>query len=161
VAVEEKEVGSGAKTRPQREELLRAARRRDVDAIVVWRLDRWRRSLLDLIGTLQELYAVGVSLTEALDMTTPRGRALAGMLAVFAEFERDILRDRVKAGIAQARKEGRPHGRPATVTQHAQEISSLFASGTSKRQIASKFGISRSSVRRMLMARRAHGKKIA
>jgi putative DNA-invertase from lambdoid prophage Rac len=107
VAVEEKEVGSGAKTRPQREELLRAARRRDVDAIVVWRLDRWGRSLLDLIGTLQELYAVGVgfvSLTEALDMTTPGGRALAGMLAVFAEFERDILRDRVKAGIAQARK---------------------------------------------------------
>jgi hypothetical protein len=58
-------------------------------------------------------------------------------------------------------KEGRPHGRPATVTQHAQEISSLFASGTSKRQIASKFGISRSSVRRMLVARRARGKKIA
>jgi DNA invertase Pin-like site-specific DNA recombinase len=164
VAVEEKEVGSGAKTRPKREELLRAARRRDVDAIVVWRLDRWGRSLLDLIGTLQELYAVGVgfvSLTEALDMTTPGGRALAGMLAVFAEFERDILRDRVKAGIAQARKEGRPHGRPATVTQHAQEISSLFASGTSNRQIASKFGISRSSVRRMLVARRARGKKIA
>jgi len=94
-------------------------------------------------------------------MTTPGGRALAGMLAVFAEFERDILRDRVKAGIAQARKEGRPHGRPATVTQHAPEISSLFASGTSKRQIASKFGISRSSVRRMLVARRAGGKKIA
>ena len=164
VAVEEEEVGSGAKTRPQREELLRAARRRDVDAIVVWRLDRWGRSLLDLIGTLQELYAVGVgfvSLTEALDMTTPGGRALAGMLAVFAEFERDILRDRVKAGIAQARKEGRPHGRPATVTQHAPEISSLFASGTSKRQIASKFGISRTSVRRMLVARRAGGKKIA
>ena len=106
VALEEKEVGSGAKTRPKREELLRAARRREVDAIVVWRLDRWGRSLLDLIATLQELHAVGVgfvSLTEALDMTTPGGRALAGMLAVFAEFERDILRDRVKAGIAQAR----------------------------------------------------------
>jgi DNA invertase Pin-like site-specific DNA recombinase len=105
IAIEEKEVGSGAKTRPKREELLRAARRREVDAIVVWRLDRWGRSLLDLIATLQELHAVGVgfvSLTEALDMTTPGGRALAGMLAVFAEFERDILRDRVKAGIAQA-----------------------------------------------------------
>jgi putative DNA-invertase from lambdoid prophage Rac len=125
VALEEKEVGSGAKTRPKREELLRAARRREVDAILVWRLDRWGRSLLDLIGTLQELYAVGVgfvSPTEALDMTTPAGRALAGTLAVFAEFERDILRDRVKAGIAQARKEGRPHGRPPTVRQHAAEI---------------------------------------
>jgi putative DNA-invertase from lambdoid prophage Rac len=52
-----------------------------------------------------------VSLSEALDLTTPSGRALAGMLAIFAEFEHDILRDRVKAGIAQARKEGRPHGR--------------------------------------------------
>jgi len=153
IALEEKEVGSVAKTRPKREELLRAARRREVDAIVVWRLDRWGRSLLDLIATLQELYAVGVgfvSLTEALDMTTPGGRALAGMLAVFAEFERDILRDRVKAGIAQARKEGRPHGRPPTVRHHATEISTLFAQGISKRQIAARLDISRASVRRML-----------
>jgi DNA invertase Pin-like site-specific DNA recombinase len=157
VALEEKEVGSGAKTRPKREELLRAARRREVDAIVVWRLDRWGRSLLDLIATLQELHAVGVgfvSLTEALDMTTPGGRALAGMLAVFAEFERDILRDRVKAGIAQARKEGRPHGRPPTVRQHAAEISTLFKEGISKRQIAARLSISRASVRRMLPAQR-------
>jgi putative DNA-invertase from lambdoid prophage Rac len=157
IALEEKEVGSGAKTRPKREELLRAARRRDVDAIVVWRLDRWGRSLLDLIATLQELHSVGVgfvSLTEALDMTTPGGRALAGMLAVFAEFERDILRDRVKAGIAQARKEGRPHGRPPTMQQHAITISTLFADGVSKRQIASRLSISRASVRRMLVTRR-------
>ncbi len=157
VALEEKEVGSGAKTRPKREELLRAARRREVDAIVVWRLDRWGRSLLDLIATLQELHAVGVgfvSLTEALDMTTPGGRALAGMLAVFAEFERDILRDRVKAGIAQARKEGRPHGRPPTVRHHEAEISTLFKKGISKRQIAARLSISRASVRRMLPALR-------
>jgi DNA invertase Pin-like site-specific DNA recombinase len=152
----EERVGSGAKARPKREELIRAARRRDVDAIVVWRLDRWGRSLLDLIGTLQELHAVGVgfvSLTEALDMTTPGGRALAGMLAVFAEIERDILRDRVKAGIAQARKEGRPHGRPPTVPQHAGQIKTRFASGISKRQIAARLHISRASVRRMLLVR--------
>jgi putative DNA-invertase from lambdoid prophage Rac len=158
VSREEREIGSGAKTRPKREELLRAARRREVDAIVVWRLDRWGRSLLDLIGTLQELHAVGVgfvSLTEALDMTTPGGRALAGMLAVFAEFERDILRDRVKAGIAQARKEGRPHGRPPTVRKHAGEIETLFAGGVSKRQIAARLSISRASVRRMLALRRS------
>jgi putative DNA-invertase from lambdoid prophage Rac len=99
-------VGSGAGERPQREELIKAARRRQIDAILVWRLDRWGRSLLDLIGSLQELSTLGVgfvSLCEALDLTTPSGRALAGMLAVFAEFEREILRDRVKAGIAQAR----------------------------------------------------------
>jgi putative DNA-invertase from lambdoid prophage Rac len=158
VSLEEREIGSDAKTRPKREELLRAARRREVDVIVVWRLDRWGRSLLDLIGTLQELHAVGVgfvSLTEALDMTTPGGRALAGMLAVFAEFERDILRDRVKAGIAQARKEGRPHGRPPTVRKHAGEIKTLFADGVSKRQIAARLSISRASVRRMLALRRS------
>jgi putative DNA-invertase from lambdoid prophage Rac len=153
IAIQEKEVGSGAKTRPKREQLLRAARRREVDAIVVWRLDRWGRSLLDLIVTLQELHAVGigfVSLTEALDMTTPGGPAFAGMLAVFAEFEREILRDRVKAGIAQARKEARPHGRPPTVRRHAAEIVSLFKRGISKRQIAARLSISRASVRRML-----------
>jgi putative DNA-invertase from lambdoid prophage Rac len=155
VTTEVREVGSGAKARPQREEILKAARRRELDAIVVWRLDRWGRSLLDLIGTLQELHSVGVgfvSLTEALDMTTPGGRALAGMLAVFAEFERDILRDRVKAGIAQARKEGRPHGRPPSVRQHAAAVSQLFRGGASKRQIAAEFKISRSSVRRLLQA---------
>ena len=137
----------------------RAARRREVDAIVVWRLDRWGRSLLDLIGSLQELCAVGVgfvSLTEALDMTTPGGRALAGMLAVFAEFERGILRDRVKAGIAQARKEGRPHGRPPTMQQHASEIATLFAGGVSKRQIAARLGISRTS---MLPSRHTAGQR--
>jgi putative DNA-invertase from lambdoid prophage Rac len=153
VAFEEREVGSGAKMRPKREELLRVARRRDVDAILVWRLDRWGRSLLDLIGTLQELHAVGVgfvSLTEALDMTTPGGRALAGMLAVFAEFERDILRDRVKAGIAQARKEGRPHGRPPSARLHTAEIRTLFSGGASKRQIAAQLKVSRTSVRRLL-----------
>ena len=99
-----------------------AARRRDLDRVVVWRLDRWGRSLLDLVATLQELASLDVgfvSLSEALDMTTPSGRALAGMLAVFAEFESEILRDRVKAGIDQARKEGRPHGRPPTVAKYA------------------------------------------
>ena len=106
---------SGATTRPKREKLIESARRREIDLVLVWRLDRWGRSLVDLVSTLQELTALDVgfvSLTEALDLTTPSGRALAGMLAVFAEFERDILRDRVKAGIDQARKEGKPHGRP-------------------------------------------------
>ena len=147
------EVGSGAKTRPRREELLRAARRREIDVIVVWRLDRWGRSLVDLIATLQELTALRVgfvSLSEALDLTTPSGRAFAGMLAVFAEFERDILRDRVKAGIAQARKEGRPHGRPAKIVGKRQEIQDLARKGLSKSAIAKQLNIGRTSVRRLL-----------
>ena len=99
--------------------------------------------LVDLITTLQELTALGVgfvSLGEVLDLTTPSGRALTGMLAVFAEFERDILRDRVKAGIAQARKEGRPHGRPRTIAKHEAEVKRLSQEGVSKREIARRTG---------------------
>src|SRR5712692_4869055 len=130
--LEVQDIGSGASLRPKREELLKAARRRELDRIVVWRLDRWGRSLLDLVSTLQELASVNVgfvSLNEALDLATPSGRALAGMLAIFAEFERDILRDRVKAGIAQARKEGRPHGRPPTVAKYVTQVRSLARKG--------------------------------
>ncbi|HMB04925.1 MAG TPA: recombinase family protein [Isosphaeraceae bacterium] len=153
VVMKVEDVGSGVRERPKREDLLRAARRRELDLILVWRLDRWGRSLVDLVTTLQELTALQVgfvSLSEALDLTTPSGRALAGMLAIFAEFERDILRDRVKAGIAQARKEGRPHGRPRTITRHAAEVKNLFQQGVSKREIAKTLGISRTSVRRFL-----------
>jgi putative DNA-invertase from lambdoid prophage Rac len=124
------DVGSGVKERGGRELLLKAARRREIDVILVWRLDRWGRSVADLMTTLRELTELGVgfvSLTEALDLTTPTGRAMAGMLAIFAEFEREILRERVKAGIAQARKEGRPHGRPRTARLKSDEVKRLKA----------------------------------
>jgi len=93
------------------------------------------QSLVDLVNTLQELTALDVgfvSLSEALDLTTPSGRALAVMLAVFAEFERDILRDRVKAGIDQARKDGKPHGRPMTAGKLVPEMKQLRKDGISK-----------------------------
>jgi DNA invertase Pin-like site-specific DNA recombinase len=153
VTLEIKEVGSGAKTRPQREELLKAARRREVDVVIVWRLDRWGRSLADLVTTLRELSEIGVgfvSLTEAIDLTTPSGRALAGMLAVFAEFERDILRERVKAGIAQAREKGKPHGRPPTAAKRVKEVKKLFKKGMNKSEIARRLKIGRTSVIRIL-----------
>jgi DNA invertase Pin-like site-specific DNA recombinase len=153
VAMEVQEIGSGAKDRPQREELLKIAKRREIDLILVWRLDRWGRSVVDLLNTLQELQAIGVgfaSLTEALDFTTPSGRAMAGLLAVFAEFEREILRDRVKAGIAEARKKGKPHGRPATARAFNNVIQQMRNDGISNRQIAKKLGIARSSVQRVI-----------
>ena len=149
------EIGSGARDRPGRESLLKFARRREVDVIVVWRLDRWGRSVADLMLTLRELTDLGVgfvSLTEALDLTTPTGRAMAGMLAIFAEFEREILRERVRAGIAQARKEGRPHGRPPTASLKADEIRRLKAERVSHAEIARRLGIGRTSVRRILQA---------
>jgi putative DNA-invertase from lambdoid prophage Rac len=147
------DIGSGAKERPQRETLMRAARRREIDAVVVWRLDRWGRSLADLVVTLQELSALGVgfvSLTEALDLTTPSGRAMAGLLGVFAEFEREILRERVKAGIAQARQQGKPHGRPRTASLQAEQVRRLRAERLSQSEIARRLGIGRTSVRRIL-----------
>jgi DNA invertase Pin-like site-specific DNA recombinase len=149
------DVGSGAKGRPAREGLLKAARRREVDVVVVWRLDRWGRSLPDLVTTLRELTELGVgfvSLTEALDLTTPTGRAMTGMLAVFAEFEREVLRERVRAGIAQARKEGRPHGRPRTASLKADQVLRLKAERVSHSEIARRLGIGRTSVRRILAA---------
>ena len=147
------EVGSGATLRPKREELLKAARRRDIDLILVWRLDRWGRSLADLIATLSELTDLGVgfvSLNEALDLTTSSGRAMAGMLAVFAEFEREILRERVRAGLAQARAAGRVLGRPLSAAKKEKEAKQLFAKGLSKSEIARRLEIGRTSVRRML-----------
>lgn len=153
VVMQVEDVGSGVRERLKRAELIRAARRRELDLILVWRLDCWGRSLVDLVTTLQELTALQVgfvSLSEALDLTTPSGRALAGMLAVFAEFERDILHNRVKVGIAQARKEGRPHSRPKTVAKHTAEVQRLFREGLSKREIAKRVGISRTSVRCLL-----------
>lgn len=153
IGLQIKDVGSGACDRPQREQLMQAARRRELDAILVWRLDRWGRSLADLVLTLKELSELGVgfvSVTEALDLTTPTGRALAGLLAVFAEFEREILRERVKAGIAHARKEGRPHGRPPTARRQASRVKRLYARGMSKAAIARRLQIGRTSVRRIL-----------
>jgi putative DNA-invertase from lambdoid prophage Rac len=148
-----REVGSGAAQREAREKLLEAARRREIDVVLVWRLDRWGRSVTDLLATLQELEHLGVgfvSLTEALDLTTPAGRAMAGLLAVFAEFERDILRERVRAGLAHARKNGKRLGRPATAAIHTAEIRKLHRAGVSKAEIARQLLVGRTSVRRIL-----------
>src|SRR5215831_11367839 len=88
IAMQVREVNSGAAKRAAREKLLEAARRREIDVVLVWRLDRWGRSVTDLLATLQELEHLGVgfvSLTEALDLTTPAGRAMAGLLAIYAD----------------------------------------------------------------------------
>lgn len=147
------EIGSGAKIRPEREELLKEARRRQIDAIIVWRLDRWGRSVPDLIGTIRELTATGVgfvSLTEAFDLTTSAGKTLSGMLAVFAEFERDILRERVKAGIAHARSLRTAHGRPATASLKTTEMKALKKKGFNNSEISRQLEIGRESVIRAL-----------
>jgi putative DNA-invertase from lambdoid prophage Rac len=153
IALQVREVNSGAVKREARERLLEAARRREIDVVLVWRLDRWGRSVTDLLATLQELEHLGVgfvSLTEALDLTTPAGRAMAGLLAIFAEFEREILRERTRAGLAHARENGQRLGRPATAAVHAAEIRKLYRAGISKSEIARRVRIGRTSVRRIL-----------
>jgi putative DNA-invertase from lambdoid prophage Rac len=153
VALQVREVNSGAVRREAHEKLLEAARRREIDVVFVWRLDRWGRSVTDLLATLQELEHLGVgfvSLTEALDLTTPAGRAMAGLLAIFAEFEREILRERTRAGLAHARQNGKRLGRPATAALHAAEIRKLHRAGVSKSEIARRVQTGRTSVRRIL-----------
>jgi putative DNA-invertase from lambdoid prophage Rac len=156
VALQVREVNSGAARREAREKMLEAARRREIDVVLVWRLDRWGRSVADLLATLQELEHLGVgfiSLTEALDLTTPAGRAMAGLLAIFAEFEREVLRERTKAGLAHARESGKRLGRPATAAIHAAEIRKLHRAGISKSEIARRVQVGRTSVRRILGAK--------
>jgi putative DNA-invertase from lambdoid prophage Rac len=162
IAIQVKEVGSGAAQRQRREELMEAARRRDIDVVVVWRLDRWGRSVTDLrhtAGTCMTTSARGwrahlgvgfVSLTEALDLTTSAGRAMAALLAVFAAFESEILGERVRAGLAHARQNGKRLGRPLTAGLHAGQIRKLHRSGLSKSEISRRLNIGRTSVRRIL-----------
>jgi DNA invertase Pin-like site-specific DNA recombinase len=134
VAVQLREVASGASQRKMREQLIEAARRREIDVVLVWRLDRWGRSVADLLATLQELEHLGVgfvSLTEALDLTTPAGRAMAGL--------------------AHARQNGKRLGRPLTAALHANQFRRLRRSGISKSEIACQLHIGRTSVRRIFI----------
>jgi DNA invertase Pin-like site-specific DNA recombinase len=158
IALQVREVNSGAVRREARERVLDAARRREIDVVLVWRLDRWGRSVTDLLATLQELEHLGVgfvSLTEALDLTTPVGRAMAAMLVVFAAFEREVLQERTRAGLAHARQNGKKLGRPATAAVHSAEIRKLQRAGVSKSEIARRLQVGRTSVRRILTSKRA------
>ena len=116
-------------------------------------MERWGRSVNDLFHTLDELNGLGVgfiSLTEALDLTTATGRAMAWLLAIFAEFEREILCERVKAGIAHARQSGKKNGRPIITKRHENKVITMFNMGMSKSGIARELNIGRTSVRRIL-----------
>ena len=104
---------SGAKRRDQRpafNSMCRAAARREFDVVMAWSVDRLGRSLQDLIGFLSELHALGIDLflhQQGLDTTTPAGKAMFQMMGVFAEFERSIIQERVRAGVARAKSEGK------------------------------------------------------
>jgi DNA invertase Pin-like site-specific DNA recombinase len=106
---------SGMKdSRPQLDRLLEAARKRQIDMIVVWKLDRFGRSLKQLVTALDELSSLGVgfiSYQDNLDLTTPQGRLMFHIIGAMAEFERELIRERVKAGLENARRKGERLGR--------------------------------------------------
>ena len=144
---------SGRKaSRPQLDAMLTACRRREVEAVVVVRLDRLARSLAHLAALGEELRSLGVeliSLTEGLDTTTPTGRALFGMCGVFSQLEVDLLRERTRAGLRAARLRGRILGRPRVLDAvQVARAKRLAASGASVRKIAELLGCARATAHR-------------
>jgi DNA invertase Pin-like site-specific DNA recombinase len=143
---------SGIKGRDQRpafDRMLRDATRRKFDVLAVWATDRLGRSLQDLVTTLSQLRVAGVDLylqKQAVDTTTPAGKALFGMLSVFAEFERDMIVERVRAGVARARQNGKRLGRPRLDTA---AIIEALNCGTSLRVTAKRCGASLATVKRI------------
>lgn len=139
---------SGAKeSRPALNRLMADARRRKFDVIVVWKLDRFGRSLKHLVTSLADLESLGiafVSLRDGFDLTTPSGRAMFGMCAVMAEFERALIQERVKAGMANARRKGVRIGRPRgpAFALDMKAVRRRRASGESLRSIARDLGCS-------------------
>jgi DNA invertase Pin-like site-specific DNA recombinase len=142
---------SGAKERrPELDRLLVACRKRDVDAVVVYRYDRFARSLRHLVNALDEFRALGiefVSLHEGVDTSTPNGRLVFGIFASIAEFERELIRNRVRSGLAAARSRGKRLGRPCRLLDREQ-IFRLRAEGLSWRQMAVRLNVPVSTLQR-------------
>ena len=147
---------SGAKGREYRKEfdkLLRGAVRREFDLVAAWSVDRLGRSLQDLISFLQDLQGAGVDLylhQQALDTTTPSGKAMFQMMGVFAEFERSMISERVKAGLARTKAKGTKLGRPRASPQTEARIMKLRAKGRGMLAIGKELGIGTSTVQRVV-----------
>ncbi len=146
---------SGAKERrPGLDRLLEDARKRRLDGILVWKLDRLGRSLKHLLVLLEEFRALGVqfvSYTENLDFATPAGRAMASLIGVFAEFERDLIRERVRAGLENARRKGkRPGPRSKFAPEDLCTLTKARDRGMSIRSIAREMRVSPSLVHKSL-----------
>jgi DNA invertase Pin-like site-specific DNA recombinase len=142
---------SGSKdSRPQLNRLMSDAKQRRFDAVCVWKLDRFGRSLRHLVNALADLEALGISfisIKDNLDLTTPSGRLTFQIIAAMAEFERALIQDRVLAGLRNARAKGKRLGRPRKVVD-VSKIAALRAQGRSWRVIARQLRISARSARR-------------
>src|SRR5262245_17697338 len=149
---------SGAKSRDKRpafDALHKAAARREFDVVMAWSVDRLGRSLKDLVNFLDELRALDVDLflkTQGIDTTSPSGKAMFGMLSVFADFERSIIQERVRAGLARANGEGKTLGRPKIAADIETAVRATLASGTGMLKTAKMHGVGVGTVQRIARA---------
>jgi DNA invertase Pin-like site-specific DNA recombinase len=142
-------------SRPSLNRLMADAGHRKFDAVLVWKLDRFGRSLRHLVNALAELEALGltfVSLRDNLDLSTPSGRLMFQIIGAMAEFERSLIQERVKAGLRNAKSKGVRLGRPRIFVSESR-INALRSSGASWRAIAKELGVALGTVRRASQAR--------
>jgi putative DNA-invertase from lambdoid prophage Rac len=147
LVLEVEETGSGAANdRPGLQRVLEAARKGQIDAVIVWKLDRFGRSALDLLGHLRELETHGVrflALTQGIDVRPggdPMSRLLVTMLSAVAQFERDLIGERTRAGLDRARRDGRRLGRPKVRRPDAAVVARLRAEGSTWETVAAELG---------------------
>lgn len=142
---------STRKNRPELKNALETVRAGD--KFIIYKLDRLARSTKELLEIAEMLQSKGVefiSINDQIDTTTAAGRAMFGMLAVFAEFERAMIQERTVAGLDAARKRGKVGGRPSLDNKTKKHIRTLYAAGTSAKDISKEFGIGRSTVYKVL-----------
>jgi DNA invertase Pin-like site-specific DNA recombinase len=140
-------------TRPAFKEMMDEARRRKFGVLLVWKLDRLSRSLKDLIGTLDELGHLGIdfiSYDNKIDTSSPTDKLVFQIIGAVAEFERDIISERVKAGLRNARRKGKRLGRPPVSPMVIEKAKKLRKEGLSYRKIGKRLGISEGMVRKGL-----------
>src|SRR5262245_39900102 len=146
---------SGAKSRDERPEfdrLIRDANQRKFDMVMAWSVDRLGRSLQDLVSFLSELHALHIDLflhQQGIDTTTPGGKAMFQTMGVFAEFERSMIQERVRAGLRRAKDEGKQLGRPRIDPELEQRIRDALKAGATIRGAAEKFGVNPSTIQRI------------
>jgi DNA invertase Pin-like site-specific DNA recombinase len=139
--------------RPAFAEMMHEARKRKFDILLVWKLDRLSRSLKDLINTLDELRSLGIhfiSYENDLDTTTPTGKLVFQIIGAVAEFEKEIIRERVRAGLENARQKGKRLGRPSINIEILESASILRKQGLSFRKIEKQLGVGEGTIRKKI-----------
>lgn len=136
---------SSGKVRPELERLKQLCRQRKIDVVMVYRFDRFARSTIELVNAVEEFRTLGIqfiSLHEQVDTTCPQGKLVFTIFAAVAEFEKELIKERVRSGIAEARAKGKRIGRPAAEPALVSQVRALVSSGQSLRQVGVALGIS-------------------